>query len=82
MRFQESYGVKNVNIEPKENSPKVLDVQGVSGSSPLASTTESPEPQGVQDFSFSFISSSVSNLLVTSMLCINGEKNKLYCGSI
>ena len=39
MRFQESYGVKSVNIEPKENGPKVLDVQGVSGSSPLASTT-------------------------------------------
>ena len=38
MRFQESYGVKSVNIEPKENGPKVLDVQGVSGSSPLAST--------------------------------------------
>ena len=48
--------------------PFRIDVQGVSGSSPLASTIESPEPQGVQDFSFSFISSSVSNLLVTSML--------------
>ena len=82
MRFQESYGVKSVNIEPKENSPKVLDVQGVSGSSPLASTTESPEPQGVQDFSFLFLSSSVCNFSATSMLCINGEKNKLCCSGI
>lgn len=57
MRFQESYGVKNVNIEPKENSPKVLDVQGVSGSSPLAPTI--------------FCSNVYAQLLLTFRLCVS-----------
>lgn len=72
MQFLANKATKNREI-PLKTARKILariDVQGVSGSSPLASTIESPEPQGVQDFFFFSLSGAVSYLLVTSMLWI------------